>query len=72
MAKDSQAIDELVTAAAKLPPAQFLRLRKRLDQLEEKHWQEELARSTKELTESGITDARINRMVIERRRENRR
>ena len=50
------AVDEIVAAASRLEPAQFLQLRQRLDQLEEELWESELAKTSAELaTSNGVT-----------------
>lgn len=64
-------IDEIVTAASKLDSAQFLRLRRRLDRLEQKLWKAELARTSAELSKMRITDEDIDRLVMRRRYEGR-
>jgi hypothetical protein len=64
-------IDEIVTAASKLNSAQFLRLRRRLDRLEQKLWKAELARTAADLRKKQITDDVIDRLVMRRRREGR-
>jgi len=65
------AIDEIVTAAAKLDSSQFLRLRQKLDRLEQKLWKVELARTSAALKKKNITDDDIDRLVVRRRRESR-
>ncbi len=64
-------IDAIVTAASKLNSAQFLRLRRRLDRLEQKLWKAELARTSAELTKKHISDDVIDRLVMRRRRDGR-
>ena len=64
-------IDEIVTAASKLDPAQFMRLRRRLDRLEQKLWKEELARTSAELRKKHVTDNVLDRLVLRRRHEGR-
>jgi hypothetical protein len=64
-------IDAIVTAASKLDSAQFLRLRGRLDRLEQKLWKAELARTSAELAKKHISDDVIDRLVMRRRREGR-
>jgi hypothetical protein len=64
-------IDEIVTAAAKLDSAQFLRLRRKLDRLEQELWNKELARTSAEMKKKHITDDVIARLVLRRRREGR-
>ena len=65
-------VDEIVAAAEKLKPDQFLRLRSRLDRLEEGLWEAESVRAGKELEAAGVTDHDIDRMIMRRRREGRR
>jgi predicted ATPase len=65
-------VDEIVAAAEKLKPDQFLRLRRRLDGLEERRWKAESVRASQELNAAGVTDADIDRMIMRRRREGRR
>ncbi len=64
-------IDEIVTAASKLDSAQFLRLLRKLDRLEQELWKNELARTSAELRKKHITDDLIDRLVMRRRREGR-
>jgi hypothetical protein len=65
-------LDEIVAAAAQLSSAQFVRLRQKLDRLEQKIWEGELTRTTQELCAADITDEKIDRLVLRRRREGRR
>ena len=65
------AIDKIVTAVSKLDSAQFMRLRRRLDRLEQKLWKAALARTSAELKKIHITDDQIDRLVVRRRREGR-
>jgi hypothetical protein len=67
-----KAIDEIVAAAQQLTHVQFLRLRAKLDRLEKKVWEAELARTTGEMTKANVTDRKIDRLVMRRRRESRR
>jgi hypothetical protein len=62
-------IDEIVSAAEKLDSDQFVRLRQKLDRLENKIWKSELRRTSKELEAAKITDEDIDLMVTRRRRE---
>jgi hypothetical protein len=64
-------IDEIVAAAEQLSHMQFLRLRQKLDRLEKNAWKAELARTTAELTKARLTDQKIDRLVMRRRREGR-
>ncbi len=65
-------VKEIVAAAKRLKPAQFDRLRRELDRIEEIIWQAELERASKSMKEKGITDRAIDRMVLRRRGESRR
>jgi hypothetical protein len=65
-------VDEIVAAAKALGPDQFLRLRRRLDRLEQQRWKAESVRAGRELEAAGVTDEDIDRMVMRRRREGRR
>lgn len=65
------AIDEIVTAATKLDSVQFLRLRHKLDRLEQKRWQVELARTSAALKKKNISEEDIDRFVVRHRRESR-
>ena len=65
-------IDEIVVAAKRLSPTALLRLRKRLDRLEQKVWEEELAKTSAEMKQRGVTDRDIDAAVMRRRRESRR
>ena len=62
-------VEEILTAARGLSPAEFLRLRQRLDRLEKKLWEKELAQTTEELTEANLTDEKIDQIVLRRRRD---
>lgn len=64
-------VEEIVAAARDLDAGQFLRLREKLDRLEKKVWDAELARTTAELEGAGVTDEQIDRLVMRRRRESR-
>ena len=65
-------VEEIVAAVEKLNTDQFIRFRQKLDRLEEKMWKAELKRTTAEMKRKGITDSIIDRLVMRRRRENRR
>jgi DNA-binding transcriptional regulator YhcF (GntR family) len=69
---DMKTVEEIVAAVEKLNPDQFVRFRQKLHRLEEKMWKAELKRTTAEMKRKGITDSDIDRMVMRRRRENRR
>jgi hypothetical protein len=64
-------LEEIVAAAKHLKPAEFVRLRKELDRVEQKLWSAELSATTRELRRAGIDDRQIDRMVVRRRRESR-
>jgi hypothetical protein len=64
-------LEEIVRAAKHLRPAEFVRLRKQLDRVEQRLWATELSATTRELRQSGIDDRQIDQMVVRRRRESR-
>jgi hypothetical protein len=64
-------IEEIVAAARSLSPAQFLQLRRKLDRLEQKVWEAELAQASRELAQADLTDKKIDQLVLRRRREGR-
>ena len=64
-------LEEIVAAAEHLTPAQFIQLRRRLDQLEKRLWKAELSATTAQLRQAGIDDRQIDQMVVRRRRESR-
>jgi hypothetical protein len=65
------AIDQIVAAASKLNTAQLMKLRQKLDRLEKKHWETELAAVTAKMKKAKITDDEIDRRITRRRREGR-
>jgi hypothetical protein len=65
-------VDEIVAAAERLDAKQFVHLRQKLDRLERKLWEAELARATKESQATSLTDERIDELVLKRRHESRR
>lgn len=65
-------VDEIIAAAERLTPAQFVRLRQKLDRLEQKPWDNELSKMDRKMQKSGLTDNDIDEMVTRRRRESRR
>ena len=65
-------VDEIVAAVRRLDPTQFRILRRKLERLKEKMWQIEQLQVTETPKNRGITDHDIDRMVLRRRRENRR
>jgi hypothetical protein len=64
-------VKDIVAAAAKLKPAQLLKLRQELDHLEQKVWQAELAATTTDMRQAGVTEDELDRIVLRRRRESR-
>ena len=64
-------IDEIVAAASKLDPAQLVKLRRKLDRLEERIWDAELTSVSAKMKEARITEEEIDRRVTRRRRESR-
>jgi hypothetical protein len=66
-----ESLNEILAAAKKLRPGQFVQLRRKLDQLERRLWREELAATSKEMQAAGIDDRKIDQMVVRRRRESR-
>ena len=65
-------VDDIIAAAEQLDAREFVRLRKKLDRLEQKRWQSELSRATKEFRAARLTDAKIDALVLKRRHEGRR
>ena len=65
-------VDDIIAAAEQLDAREFARLRKKLDRLEQKRWQSELSRATKEFRAARLTDAKIDALVLKRRHEGRR
>ncbi|MEX0818922.1 MAG: hypothetical protein WD070_04995 [Pirellulaceae bacterium] len=65
-------VDEIIAAAERLTPAQFVRLRQRLDRLEKKLWDNELSHMDGKMKQVALTDEDIDQMVTRRRRESRR
>jgi hypothetical protein len=60
---------ELVDAVSQLRPGAFLRLREKLNDVEERHWRDSLTRITKRPRAKGATDQQIDEMVMRHRRE---
>jgi hypothetical protein len=65
-------VDEIVAAAETLDSQEFVRLRRRLDRLEKKLWDNELSTATKEFRAAKLSDEEIDEMVMKRRHESRR
>lgn len=68
----SWTVTEIVVAASQLRPDAFLRLREKLDEVEERQWRESLVRITKRTRAKGVTDGQIDEIVMRHRREGRR
>jgi plasmid maintenance system antidote protein VapI len=64
-------VDEIVTAARKLSPDQFLRLQRKLDRMERERFETASRQAAVELKAAGITDKEIDQFVTRRRRESR-
>ena len=64
-------IHEIVSAAERLDPDEFVLLREELDRLEERMWEAELAQTTREMDHANLADDQIDRLVARRRREGR-
>ena len=60
-------VEGIITAAARLDPAEFLRLREELDRIEQQLWQAEQARAATEPSPSRASDDEIDRLVVWRR-----
>jgi hypothetical protein len=65
-------VEQIVAAVSGLDAAQFLRLRRKLDRLEQKLWEAELKATTAKMARGRVTDKEIDRMVMRRRHESRR
>jgi hypothetical protein len=63
---------EIVRAAEKLSPADFLELRSALEKVEEQQWTRELVRVGAKHRKEKLTDAKIDAMVMKRRYKGRR
>jgi len=64
-------VDDIVSAAGRLDPDEFVLLRTELDRLEERLWDAELAETSAEMDRANLTDDEIDQMVLRRRREGR-
>lgn len=62
-------VTELVEAASQLRPDAFLRLRDKLDEVEERQWRASLVRITKRTRAKGVTEEQVDEIVMRRRRE---
>jgi hypothetical protein len=58
---------EIIRAAERLGPEDFLKLRTALDRVEERLWDQELGRVTAKHRKSALTDAKIDELVLKRR-----
>ena len=64
-------VREIVSAAERLDPDEFVLLRQELDRLEEQMWEAELAETSRQMDHANLTDDQIDRLVARRRREGR-
>lgn len=64
-------VHEIVSAAERLDPDEFVLLREQLDRLEERLWEAELAKTSAEMNQANLTDEQIDEIVARRRREGR-
>lgn len=71
-AEHAWTVTELVAAASQLRPDAFLRLREKLDEVEERQWRDSLSRITKRTHAKGVNDEQIDAIVMRHRRESRR
>jgi hypothetical protein len=60
-------VAEIVKAAGKLAPDEFLKLRSALDRLEERIWKQELRRVSAKHRKQKLTDTKIDEVVMKRR-----
>jgi hypothetical protein len=60
-------VTEIIHAVERLEPEEFLKLRTALDRVEEKLWEQELARVTVKHRKTKLTDAKIDELVLQRR-----
>ena len=60
-------IREIIMAAQRLEPEDFLKLRTALDRVEERFWDKELGRVTAKHRKGNLTDAKIDQLVLKRR-----
>jgi hypothetical protein len=63
---------EIIRAAERLGPDDFLKLRNALDRVEERLWDQELGRVTAKHRKRRLTDAKIDELVLKRRYKGRR
>jgi hypothetical protein len=61
------AIAEIIKAAQRLDPEEFLKLRTALDRVEERLWDQQLGRITAKHRKGNLTDAKIDELVLNRR-----
>ena len=60
-------ITEIIRAAERLDPDEFLKLRTSLDRIEERLWDQELGRAGVRHRKAKLTDAKIDELVLKRR-----
>ena len=65
-------VDEILDAVKRLDMVRFLSLRRKMDQMEKRLWEEELSRTSAAMRKKKcLTDDGIDRLVTGRRREGR-
>ena len=64
-------ITEIVEAAERLRPEEFVKLRTALDQREEELWVRESAKVSSKHRQEKLTDAKIDALVLKRRYQGR-
>ena len=62
---------EIIKAAERPVPKDFLKLRSELDRVEERLWVREQSQATARHRKSKLTDAKIDEVVLKRRRRGR-
>jgi hypothetical protein len=65
-------IAEIIKAAERLDPNDFLKLRTSLDRVEERLWNRELGRAGVRHRRAKLTDAKLEELVLKRRYKGRR
>jgi hypothetical protein len=65
-------ISEIIKAAERLHPDEFLKLRTSLDRVEERLWAQELGRAGVRHRNAKLTDAKIDELVLKRRHKGQR
>jgi hypothetical protein len=60
-------LDKIMSMVESLTPDEFLRLRKRMDELQRELWEAELTKTSEEFEREGITDGAVDRLVLKHR-----